>query len=106
MKLASSSSASVSVEVETISTFTVAAIMRRLRRVDPRVGGQPLADIFRLADIEHVICRVQHSVDAGRGRRETDRVFDRGMADRERAFGDRSRRLFENLGQPRLLILL
>ena len=62
---------------------------RRQRRVDAGVGGQPLADVFRLADIEHVAGGIEHAVDAGRGRRQPHRVFDRGMADRQRAFGDR-----------------
>ena len=60
---------------------------RRQRRVDARIGGKPLADVLRLADIEHVIAGVEHAVDAGRGRRQPHRIFDRGMADRERAFG-------------------
>ena len=59
---------------------------RRLRRVDARIGGQPLADVLGLADIEHVVGGVEHAIDAGRGRREPHRLFDRGVADRERAF--------------------
>ena len=66
---------------------------RRLRRVDPRIGGQPLADVLGLADIEHVAGRIEHAVDAGRGGRKAHRVLDRGMADRQRALGDRLGRL-------------
>ena len=62
---------------------------RRQRRVDAGVGGEPLADVLRLADIEHVAGGIEHAVDAGRGRRQPHRVFDRGMADRQRAFGNR-----------------
>ena len=62
---------------------------RRQRRVDAGVGRKPLADVLRLADVEHVAGGVEHAVDAGRGRRQPHRVFDRGMADRERAFGHR-----------------
>ena len=78
----------------------------RLRRVDARIGGQPLADVFRLADIEHVVGRVQHAVDAGRGRGEPHRVFDRGVADRERAFRHGLIGLLGSLRQPRLVVLV
>jgi hypothetical protein len=79
---------------------------RRLRGVDARIGGQPLFDVFRLADIEHVIGRIEHAVDAGGVGGEPHRVFDRGMADRERAFGDGLGRLLLHLGQPCLVVLL
>ncbi len=79
---------------------------RRLRRVDPGIGGQPLADVLGLADIEHVVGRIEHAVDAGRGRREPHRVFDRGMADRERAFGDRLGGLLRDFRQPRFVVVL
>ena len=62
---------------------------RRLRRVDARVGRQPLADVFRLADVKHVVGGVEHAVDAGGGGGEPHRILDRSMADRERAFADR-----------------
>ena len=79
---------------------------RRLRRVDARIGGQALFDVLRLADIEHVVGGIEHAVDAGRGRGEPHRILDRGMADRQRAFGDRLGRLLRHLGQPRLVVLL
>ena len=60
---------------------------RRQRGVDAGVGRQPLADVLGLADIEHIVAGIEHAVDAGRGRRQPHRVFDRGMADRERALG-------------------
>jgi hypothetical protein len=78
----------------------------RLRRVDARIGGKPLADIFRLADVQHVAGRVQHAVDAGRGGRKPHRLFDRGMADRERAFRHALTGLLGNLRQPRLVVLV
>ena len=49
---------------------------------------------------------VEHAVDAGRGRGQPHRVLDRGMADRERAFGDRSPSSSGNLRQPRLVVLV
>ena len=60
---------------------------RRQWRVDAGIGGKPLADVLRLADVEHVVAGVEHAIDAGRGRRQAHGVFDRGMADRQRAFG-------------------
>ena len=79
---------------------------RRLHRVDPRIGRQPLADVLGLADIEHVVGRIEHAIDAGRGRGEPHRVFDRGMADRQRAFRNRLVGLLGKLRQPRLVVLL
>ena len=43
---------------------------RRLRRVGAGIGGEPLADVLGLADIEHVVGGIEHAVDAGRGRRQ------------------------------------
>ena len=79
---------------------------RRLGRADASIGGEALADVFRLADVEHVAGRIQHPVDAGRGRRKAHRVLDRGVADGERALGDSSGRLFRNLGQAGFFVLL
>ena len=81
---------------------------RRLRRVDARIGGQPLADVLGLADIEHVVGRVEHAIDAGRGRREPHRAV-RSRHGRPRAgpppplsaAPPRS-----SLRQPRLVVLL
>ncbi len=72
----------------------------------PRIGGEPLADILGLADIEHVMGRVQHAVDAGRGGRMAHRMLDRGAADRERAFRHRLTAGVDDLRQPGLVILL
>ena len=79
---------------------------RRQGGVDARVGREPFADVLGLADIEHVVGSVQHAVDAGRGRRELDRVFDRAVSDRERALGDRLGGVFGKLRQPSLFVLL
>ncbi|OIQ67457.1 hypothetical protein GALL_509640 [mine drainage metagenome] len=79
---------------------------RRQGRGHPRIGGEPLAAVLRFADIEYVVGRVQHAIDAGRGRREAHRVFDRGVADRKPAFSHRLAALLGNLGQPRLVVLL
>ena len=38
---------------------------RRLRCVDACIGGKPLANVLRLADIQHVTGSVQHAIDAG-----------------------------------------
>ena len=35
----------------------------------PRVGRDPLPDVLGLADVEHLAGRVEHAIDAGRGRR-------------------------------------
>ena len=51
----------------------------------PRIGGDPLLDVFRLADIEHLALVVDHAVDAGRRRRVLDEARDRGTAGGERA---------------------
>ena len=56
---------------------------RRLRRRDPCIGRQPLPDVLRLADIEHVAGGIEHAVDAGRGRGMAHRMLDRGMAGRQ-----------------------
>ena len=79
---------------------------RRLRRVDPRIGRQPLADVLGLADIEHVAGRIQHAIDAGRSRGEPYRVFDRGVTGRERAFRHAFCWLLRNFRQPCLVVLL
>ena len=79
---------------------------RRQRRVDAGVGRKALADVLRLADIEHVAGGIEHAVDAGRGRRQPHRVFDRGMADRERALGHRLGGLLRHFRQPRLVVFL
>ena len=79
---------------------------RRLGRVDAGVRGQALADVFRLADVKHVVGGIEHAVDAGRGRRQAHRIFDRGVADRKRAFGDRLGRLLRRFRQQRLVVLL
>ena len=79
---------------------------RRQRRVDAGIGGQPLADVLGLADIEHVAGGIEHAVDAGRGRRQPHRVFDRRMADRQRAFGNRFAASSGDFRQARLVVLL
>ena len=79
---------------------------RRLDRSDPGVGRQPLADVFGLADVEHVIRRVEHAVDPGRGRGEPHRLLDRGMADRQRAFRHGLAGEFRKFGQQRLVVVL
>ncbi len=79
---------------------------RRLRRGDPGVGRKPLLHVLGLADIEHVVGRIEHAIDAGRGRRVPYRVLDRGMADRQRAFRDRLARFLRNFRQQRLVVLL
>ena len=77
----------------------------RLDRAHPRVGGKPVADVFRLADIQHVIGRIEHAIDAGRGWGQPHRLLDRGMADRQRPFRHRLVALFRNFGQPCLVVL-
>ena len=79
---------------------------RRQRRVDPGIGGEPLADVLRLADVEHVVAGVEHAIDAGRGRRQPDRVFDRGMADRERPLGHGLGSFLGGFRQARLILFL
>ena len=69
----------------------------------PRIGGDPLLDVLRLADVEHVALGVDHAIDAGRRRRVLDRARDRGAAGGERA-GRASVRL--QLGQCLLVVLL
>src|SRR5205814_9986492 len=76
-----------------------------LHRAYPGVRGKPVANIFRFADIEHVVRRIQHAIHARRGWGGPHRAFDCGMADGERAFRYRLA-LFRNLGQPRLVLLL
>ena len=79
---------------------------RRLGRGHPCIGSEPFFDVLRLADIEHVAGRIQHAIDAGRGRRQAHRVFDRGMADRQPAVSHRLAAFLGNLRQPRLVVLL
>src|SRR4029453_1326244 len=62
---------------------------RRQRRVDAGVGGEPFADVFRLADIQHVAGGIEHSGDGGGGGGQPHRVLDGRVADRQRAFGNR-----------------
>ena len=72
MRLISSSRASVSVAVETKTIEAVSAIIRamRVRMADgPQIAGDPLADIFCLADIENFVTGADHPVDARTGRR-------------------------------------
>ena len=69
----------------------------------PRIGGDPLLDVLRLADVEHVALGVDHAIDAGRRRRVLDRARDRGAAGGERA-GRCLCRL--QLGQCLLVVLL
>src|SRR6266404_4384194 len=79
---------------------------RRLRRGDPGVRRKPLADVFRLADIEHVARRIEHAVDPGRGRGEAYRLLDCGVADRQRAFRYGLATRFRDFGQQRLVVVL
>jgi hypothetical protein len=79
---------------------------RRQWRVGACVGGQPLADVLRLADIEHVAGGVEHAVDAGRGRGQQHRILDRGMADRERTLGNGVAEFLGNLRQQSLVVLV
>ena len=51
----------------------------------PRIGGDPLLDVLRLADVEHLALRIDHAIDAGRRGRVLDRARDRGAAGRQRA---------------------
>ncbi len=51
-----------------------------------RIGREPLLHALGLADIEHIVGRIEHAIDAGRGRSEFHRTLDRGAADRERGF--------------------
>jgi hypothetical protein len=75
-------------------------------RIDAGIGRQPLADILGLADVKHVASRIEHAVDAGRGRGQADRVLDRGMSDRKWSLGDRLRGLLRIIRQPRLVVIL
>ena len=50
----------------------------------PRVGRDPLLDVLRLADVEHLAGRIEHAIDAGRRRRELGVTQQRGAAGRER----------------------
>ena len=50
----------------------------------PRIGGDALPDVLGLADIEHVAVRIDHAVDAGRGRRVLGVAQDGGAAGGER----------------------
>ncbi len=50
--------------------------------------------------------RIQHAIDAGRGRRELDRVLDCGVSERKRSFRHRLGGLLDHLGQPRFLLIL
>ena len=79
---------------------------RRQRRVDAGIGGEPLADVLRLADVKHVVAGVEHAVDTGRGRRQAHGIFDRGMADRERAFGHRLGGFLRGFRQAGLIFVL
>ena len=49
-----------------------------------RVGGETFFDALRLANIQHVVCRVEHAIDTRRCRRELDRALDGGPPDSER----------------------
>ena len=67
IRLASSSSASASVWVVTISIDAVSDTMRRSRsgrRAELGVGGHPLLQVARLADIQRVALGIEHAVDA------------------------------------------
>jgi hypothetical protein len=79
---------------------------RRQRRVDAGVGRKAFADVLRLADVQHVAGGIEHAVDAGRGRRQPHRVFNCGMADRERALGHRLGGLLRHFRQTRLFVFL
>ena len=46
----------------------------------PRVGRDPLLDVLRLADVEHLAGRIEHAIDAGRRRRELGMAQQRGAA--------------------------
>ncbi|MHC2575733.1 hypothetical protein ACVMHR_000472 [Bradyrhizobium diazoefficiens] len=78
---------------------------RRLRRTLARVVGQALFDVLGLADIEHVGIRVEHAIDAGRGRREPDRALDRLMAARQRLLADYAA-LFQDVRQKRVVLVV
>ena len=43
---------------------------------DAGIAGDALLEIARLADIEHVACRIEHAVDAGRIRQALDEIGD------------------------------
>ncbi len=79
---------------------------RRQRCIDAGIGRQPLADILGLADVQHVVSGIEHAIDAGRGRRQPHRVFDRGMADRKRALGDDLSGFLHSFRQPCVVIVL
>ena len=51
----------------------------------PRVGRDPLLDVLRLADVEHLAGRIEHAIDAGRRRRELGVAQQRGAAGRRAA---------------------
>ena len=38
---------------------------RRQRGVDAGIGSKPLANVFRLADVQHVASGIEHAVDPG-----------------------------------------
>ncbi|MEY9407157.1 hypothetical protein ABH989_001623 [Bradyrhizobium ottawaense] len=77
----------------------------RLWRILARIVGEALFDVLGLADIEHVGIRIEHAIDAGRGRGEPDRALDRLMAGRQRAFADGAA-LFQDIGQPRIVLVI
>jgi hypothetical protein len=88
MRLASSSSASVSVAVVTNSIDAVSAIMRamRLRMAWGRAHRSPRGlQRARLADVENVALAIEHAVDAGRVRQRLPEAPDHLGPGRDRA---------------------
>ena len=74
----------------------------------PRVGRDPLLDVLRLADVEHLAGRIEHAIDAGRRRRELGMTQQRGAAARERrrSFAIDVELQFVAVGQRLLLVVL
>ena len=90
MRLASSSSASASVWVVITSIAAVSLHHPPQPLVQPAklgVGGDPLLQAARLADIERVALGIEHAIDAGVERHGGQRGLDGGGAGRGGAAG-------------------
>jgi hypothetical protein len=75
----------------------------------PRIGDDALADVLRLADVEHLAGAIEHAIDAGRSRRVPGVGDDGGTAGGKpgrRRFLESGRHLVLELRQARILLVV